>query len=138
MQCSATDNSVCITCAPGLAILRAECFAECPPDYQKSYDGITCEIRTYPLNRYFAPFPFLCLLTLFYLIILASYLITKKATLPCQNMISSTALVLVVCLLFQSVAAIFQGNQPLVIVSDVILLIANLIVNVAYLFTFKY
>lgn len=81
-------------------MLRSECFVECPPDYQKSHDGLTCETRIYPLNKFYAPFPFTCLLTLFFLVIITSWIITKKATLLCQNMIAATSLVMFVCVLF--------------------------------------
>ena len=55
--------------------------AECPIEYLKSSDGKTCELRTYPFNKYYVPFPFLMLLTLMFMIIAASYVISKKATL---------------------------------------------------------
>jgi hypothetical protein len=118
--------------------LTGECYPTCPPDYIKSYDGKVCEKRQYPLDQYYIPFPFLFLMLLFDLIIFASYIITKKVTLLWQNMIAANSLVLIFCTIFQVLAAILEGGQPLPIVSCFIILIANLIINFAYIGTFKW
>jgi len=62
-------------------MLNGKCYTDCPIEYVKSSDGLTCELRQYPLDKYYAPFPFLALLGLFYLVIWASWIITKKTTL---------------------------------------------------------
>jgi hypothetical protein len=98
--CSIADNSICLVCEPGLSMLSNECFTNCPPEYIKSVDGSTCELRQYPLDKYYAPFPFMAILALFYAIILASWILTRRETLLCQNMIAATALVLIVAEVF--------------------------------------
>ena len=81
--CSPKDNSVCLVCDEGLSMLNNECLPECPEDYVKSEDGATCELRLYPLNKFYVPFPFVGLLVIFYSVILASWLLTRRDTLLC-------------------------------------------------------
>jgi hypothetical protein len=64
-------------------MLNNECLPECPEDYVKSEDGATCELRLYPLNKFYVPFPFVGLLVIFYSVILASWLLTRRDTLLC-------------------------------------------------------
>ncbi len=33
LECSQKDNSICLNCAQGLAILDSLCYAECPEKY---------------------------------------------------------------------------------------------------------
>lgn len=103
----------------------------------KSYDGKVCELRQYPLDEYYVPFPFICLLVILYLIIIGSYIVTKKVTLLVQNMICATSLVLVVCVIFEIVVSFAEGNHPLPILACFFILTANLIINVAFVVTFN-
>jgi hypothetical protein len=136
-HCSEEDNSVCLECLEGTSLLNNECYTTCPQEYVKSYDGKVCELRQYPLDEYYVPFPFICLLVILYLIILGSYIVTKKVTLLVQNMISATALVLVLCVVYQILVAFAEGNHPMPIIICFFILTANLIINVAYVVTFN-
>ena len=87
-SCDETDNSICLVCSRGLALLNNTCREECPFDYLKSPDGSTCERRTYVLDKEFVFFPFLNAAAFFVLITLASYWLTGRRSLVCSTLIA--------------------------------------------------
>ena len=70
------------------------------------------------------------------MIILASWKITKYRTLITQNSICATSVVLILAIGFQLLRA-FIELQPLIIVMSIVMLVGNVIVNVAYMVTFR-
>jgi hypothetical protein len=74
--------------------------AECPDDYKKSPDGSACELRQYPLDRSFIPFPFVGAFVVLFFIILVSYKLTGGKTLVTQSTIASISIILFVAMGF--------------------------------------
>ena len=98
--CNVTNNAECIRCEPGLALLDTSCVAECIDGYKKSWDGSVCEIRTYPLNKAFVPFPWVITSILGFFVILISFKITRN-TMVVQSTIAWLAFLFSAAIVFE-------------------------------------
>lgn len=86
--CDEQDNSRCLRCSAGLALLESACLDVCPPEYKKSEDGSVCELRSYPLDKTFVAFPILGTAMFFVLVTLASYWLTARRSLVASALIA--------------------------------------------------
>lgn len=104
-NCDSIDNSKCLKCSNGLALLDNECLVNCPFNYVKSSDGSTCELRGYLLDGSLIYFPFLSAASFVVAISLTSFCFTKGKSLILSNAIALLSFVEVASLIFQTYQA---------------------------------
>jgi len=120
-----------------MALISSTCVAECPPEYKKSNDGSVCELRQYPLDNNFVPFPFTIATLVMFVITLISYRMTKRRTLIVQSFIIQATFSFLATIIFMLVRA-FVEVQMLFIVTTVLALFANMVLNGFFVATFIY
>lgn len=136
-MCDDQDNSICLRCSAGLALLNNTCLESCPFEYLKSPDGSVCELRTYPLDRTFVVFPFLGTAFFFVLVTLASYWLTGHRSLVASSLIAWFGPIEMAATFYQFLYSARDDRQfKPVLIGSLCVFVAGVIVNIVFIVNF--
>ena len=136
--CDDQDNTICLKCSPGLALLENECLEECPFDFLKSEDGSVCERRTYPLDKTFVAFPILGTAAFFTLIIYASHKLTSRRSLFVSSLIAFYGPIEMAGCFYQFLYASQEDKEyKPILIGSICAFTAGMIVNVVFVVNYR-
>jgi hypothetical protein len=135
--CDDQDNSICLKCSAGLALLSNICREECPFEYVKSTDGSVCEQRTYPLDRTFVPFPILGTAGFFLLLTLASYWLTGRRSLVSSTLIAIFGPIEMAACFYQFYYSVSEDrNYMPILIGSICVFVSGMVINAVFVVTF--